>query len=70
MIGDQQTGLWYIDTKGNQAIPGKFLLASPFFKGVAHVKLLEAPMNPNLYSGTFSYIDTSGRRIFTYTFRF
>jgi hypothetical protein len=67
VIGDQNTGFWYIDTSGKQAIPGKFLLASPFFKGIAHVKVLEARSNPNLFSGTYAYIDTSGRRIFAYT---
>jgi hypothetical protein len=67
VVGDIQSGYWYIDHAGNQVIPGKFALASPFFKGVAHVKLLsKTSATENIYIGKYAYIDRSGRRIFTY----
>lgn len=30
----------YIDRRGNRAIPDEFAAASPFFKGLANVRLL------------------------------
>jgi len=39
VVGNQESGLWYIDHSGRQAIAGKFAVASPFFKGLAYVKL-------------------------------
>ena len=92
--GDFQDGLavaggggeryWYINRQGERAFAEEFALASPFFKGLAHVKLpLAEPQSPpydphaTLYdqlfnrpspqqSTTFAYIDTEGRRVFTY----
>jgi hypothetical protein len=67
VVGDIQSGYWYIDHAGNQVIPGKFAIASPFFKGVAHVKLLsKTRATESIYNGKYAYIDRSGRRIFTY----
>ena len=37
---------YYIDKRGEQAIPQKFALASHFFKGLAHVQL-KAPDKNN-----------------------
>lgn len=39
VVGDRGGHYWYINTKGQLSFPGKFELASPFFKGLAHVKL-------------------------------
>jgi hypothetical protein len=50
-------GYWYVDELGEQIINGRFAASSPFFKGLANVRLL---------NGSFAYIDTSGRKIFTY----
>lgn len=64
VVGDGDGWFWYIDQQGNRTIPGEFSAASPFFKGLAHIRLFsddegEAP-------ATFAYIDTKGHRIFTY----
>jgi hypothetical protein len=67
VVGDTESGHWYIDHSGHQAIPGKFALASPFFKGLAHIKILSsAASNWNSRTGTFAYIDTNGKTMFTY----
>jgi hypothetical protein len=51
-------GYQYIDKEGRDAGFGNFAAASPFFKGLAHVRLL---------SGRgFAYIDQTGRRVFEY----
>ena len=50
-------GYAYIDTTGRRASFGTFQAASPFFKGVAHVRLSDT---------AYAYIDKTGRRIFTY----
>ncbi len=52
----------FIDVRGKQAIPGEFALASRFFHGLAHVKLGDDPRG----AGTFAYIDSTGKRVFTY----
>jgi len=67
VVGDIQSGYWYIDHAGKLVIPGKFALASPFFKGVAHVRFMSKTSSTEyIHTGKFAYIDTSGRRIFTY----
>jgi hypothetical protein len=67
VVGDLQSGYWYINNAGHQAIPSKFALASPFFKGLAHVKVLSGVTDTeNIYSGTFAYIDSTGRTVFKY----
>lgn len=61
---------YYINNQGHQAIQERFVLASHFFKGLAHVKLRsdKNAANSNNYSekGMFAYINTSGIMIFTY----
>ena len=67
VVGDLKSGEWYIDTRGQQAIPGKFAVASSFFKGLAHVKIMDsAGGNGNIHAGTFEYIDVTGRVVFRY----
>ena len=67
VVGSFESGYWYIDQSGKQAITEKFAVASPFFKGLAHVKVLsDAARNRDVYSGTFAYIDRSGKRVFEY----
>lgn len=59
---------YYINKHGKQAIAERFALASNFFKGLAHVKLKSKQKDDsdsNL-TGTFAYIDSTGRKIFTY----
>jgi len=67
VVGDTESGYWYIDHGGHQAIPGKFALASPFFKGLAHIKVLsDSSGNKDIHAGTFAYIDSTGRTVFEY----
>jgi hypothetical protein len=62
-VGDRQSSYWYVDHSGEKAFEGEFSLASPFFKGLAHVRV---DQGEGLYNATFAYIDTTGRRVFTY----
>ena len=61
---------YYINKQGSQAIEEKFVLASHFFKGVGHVKLMWGKKRGNANSSdgesAFAYINTSGTKIFTY----
>lgn len=57
-------GYTYIDTRGEQPIKETFVLASRFFHGLAHVKV-GGDQSPSA-GGTFAYIDTTGKRVFTY----
>jgi len=62
---------FYINRKGEQAFADKFALASHFFRGLAHVKLKSNKKtkhddDEDRTKGTFAYIDTSGRKVFTY----
>jgi hypothetical protein len=67
VVRDPQSGYWYIDRSGRKAIPGKFALASPFFKGLAHVKIWSGGSGDETSrTGTFAYIDSNGKTIFTY----
>jgi hypothetical protein len=67
VVGDTESGYWYIDQNGHQAIPGRFALASPFFKGLAHIEVLSRVVrNESKHTGTFAYIDSTGRTVFTY----
>ncbi len=67
VVGDIQSGYWYIDHDGQQAIPSKFAIASPFFKGLAHIKVLSGVAGTeNIHAGTFAYIDKMGKTVFTY----
>jgi len=64
VVGNLEGPVWYIDRSGNPAFPGKFAVASSFFKGLAHVKLL--PKDAREARASFAYIDITGRRVFTY----
>jgi hypothetical protein len=67
VVGDHQSEYWYIDRDGKQAFPSRFALASPFFKGLAHVKVLSGlAAAENIHLGTFAYIDSTGRTVFEY----
>jgi hypothetical protein len=62
-VGNPDEGYIFIDLEGKQAIPERFMLASRFFHGLAHVKLGgSSPYG----GGTFAYIDRAGTRVFTY----
>jgi hypothetical protein len=52
----QQT-CWFIDHTGKPAFPGTFADAGPFGHGLAPVRRAD---------GTFAWIDTSGKTVFTY----
>jgi hypothetical protein len=56
-------GYYYIDREGRNAFPGTFDLASPFFKGLAHVLL---PSDNSANSGRAAYINPSGAIVFAY----
>jgi hypothetical protein len=60
VVGDKSGRYWYIDTRGKRSFAGEFALASPFFKSLAHVKLLTG--GPE----THAYIDNGGREVFRY----
>lgn len=58
---------YYINKNRKPAFPGMFDRASPFFKGIGHVKLLSNLPKDDFYlNGKFAYIDTKGRTIFSY----
>jgi hypothetical protein len=54
---------YYIAPSGDPAFRGTFCAATEFFKGVAQVRLDRAGA---FHPGTIAYIDTSGRRIFSF----
>lgn len=64
----EYTDYYYINKSGKQAFPGKFEKASFYFKGVAHVKLIDKNKKEDEYylNGKYAYINTSGNKIFTY----
>lgn len=57
-------GYTFINTRGEEPIKEKFVLASDFFHGLAHVKLRGD--RSGWSGGTFAYIDRTGKRVFTY----
>ena len=63
-VGDSRNRHWYIDRRGERAFKGEYGVASTFFKGLAHVRLL--PSDPDSPKAAFAYVDTKGRRVFTY----
>ena len=63
VVGDGSGVFWYIDKHGVQAFTGRFTAASPFFHGLAHVSLSGRASED---SPKYAYIDTKGRRVFTY----
>ncbi len=62
VVNDGKGASWYIDDLGRKAFGEVFEAASPFFKGLAHVKLRPSRMRTE----TYAYIDTIGRQVFTY----
>jgi len=62
-VGNDDDGYWYIDKTGRDVFPHRYAVASPFFKGLAHVQLINENEEP---SDTFAYIDTTGRHVFEY----
>jgi hypothetical protein len=56
VVGDGP--VWYIDRTGKRQFNDTFGAASPFFKGLAHVRLRE--------STKFAYIDPQGKQVFNY----
>ena len=63
-VGNPEKGYIYINTQGERAIRERFIIASRFFHGLAHVKVDGEP-SP-WAGGTFAYIDKTGKRVFTY----
>ena len=63
-VGDSRDHHWFIDQRGTRAFKGDYWVASIFFKGLAHVRLL--PSDSAASKASFAYIDTKGRRVFTY----
>jgi hypothetical protein len=63
LVGNSDDGFWYIRPDGGEAFAARFALATRFFKGLAHVQLLD-PDNDD--DEVFAYIDPSGRKVFTY----
>ncbi len=53
----------YIDRGGKPAFPGEFQIATSFSHGLAQVALTASPKGP------FAWINTSGKRVFTYKAR-
>ncbi len=64
VVGDGGGHYWFINQNNIQTIPGEFEAASPFFKGLAHVKLLASDADKSQIE--FAYIDAKGHRVFTY----
>lgn len=65
VVGHPDEGYVFINSRGNQAIPERFALASRFFHGLAHVKLWDSSSD-SYAEGSFAYIDSTGKRVFTY----
>ena len=66
VVGNGKGAYWYINSAGEQAFEGRFYLASAFFKGLAHVRYRGSyACNPS--NGRYTYVDTEGRVVFTYT---
>jgi hypothetical protein len=62
VVADGNYKFWFIDTKGRRAIAGDYDGASSFVMGLAHVRV-----GRDYYSAKWSYIDRTGRAIFTYS---
>jgi len=60
---------WFIDKSGAPAFNDRFVFASSFAKGLAHVKLFSSKADENDRSnpkGPYAYIDPTGRQVFRY----
>jgi WG containing repeat len=65
VVGNSPAGsFWYTDNDGQRAFLGDFRAASPFFKGLAHIRL--SPSDAAKAHAESAYIDTTGQRVFTY----
>lgn len=64
LMGDPDDGYIYVNQSGKQVIAQRYVLASSFFHGLAHVKL-DGSSVPNS-KGIYAYIDRTGKRVFTY----
>jgi hypothetical protein len=62
VVTDDDLSYSFIDTKGKRAFVGDFVGASSFVMGLAHVRV-----GRDYYSAKWSYIDTTGKAIFTYS---
>jgi hypothetical protein len=60
VVGDGAGRYWYINPRGERSFPGEFALASPFFKGLAHVRLQPRGREAD------AYIDLNGRQVFRF----
>jgi hypothetical protein len=63
------SGPYYINKSGKQAFAGAFAVASPFFKGLAHVKIkgTDPSQDRDIFRwAEFAYIDVTGKKVFTY----
>lgn len=65
---------YFINKAGKKAFSGKFLLASDYFKGAAHVLLSETSRTEKrdddedeIRTRTYAYINQEGKRIFVYS---
>ncbi len=66
LVGNSDDGFWYIRPDGSEAFSNRFLLATRFFKGLAHVQLLDPDGDEE---DLFAYIDKAGHSVFTYRMR-
>jgi hypothetical protein len=64
LVGDGESRYWFIDKGGQRAVPGEFTAASSFVMGLAHVRIGE-----DYHTARWSYIDRTGRAVFTYSDR-
>jgi len=62
VVGDGLNKFWFIDKTGRRAIPQLYTAASGFVMGRAHVR-----KGVDYYSAKWSYIDRTGRAVFTYS---
>ena len=62
VITDKKGKYSFIDKQGNRAIPGEFDAATSFVLGLAHVRT-----GIDYYSAQWSYIEKSGKPVFTYS---
>jgi hypothetical protein len=71
IFDERDESCYYINKRGNQAIPERFSMASHFFKGLAHVRLraTKRVKGGRDAESTFAYIDPAGKRIFTYSYK-
>ena len=66
LVGNSDDGFWYIRPDGSEAFPNRFILATRFFKGLAHVQLLDSDGDEE---DLFAYIDKAGHSVFSYRMR-